>query len=434
MRSQMLPLAGVLGLTACVAADPSNESTRDSTSTGSDIPSAATTGDPGVVSLGGSTGTTGGSTSLDSETGVGTTAESGSEESSTGSVAPANPVFLATGDMGRSTISCDLGRTWIQERSFDLEPEHPFLCATPGPVECGVSPCSALRRDGTCEDNDTCDCLHHPGAGIGGVVTDLGTAVAAWGWFDPGPVRRSRDGVSWTTVFEEPRGSLGGLAYGNDTLVAGTRPSGNNPLVQTSFDDGLTWTEQSVPLITATVRDAEFVDVMGGRFVIYTDDGIVLSPDGLSWQVPQEQPSECFGNLRSVLGGNDTMVLLGSQDNACTSLDGGLTWAVQPLGVSGQGAWNGSSFFSWDSGMTYTSHDGLEWTAVDTSDQPRPWTARGDTQTGVIVAVSGSSYAQQVFLRSEDGLSWESLPASAFEASHRISNIAVGPDTTLCSR
>lgn len=428
--------AGVL-LVAFLAACPSDDAEDNSASTSSatnetsgttpapDAP-ASTSGVPSDASSSGpdavDTGTPHGQTSSSGEASTGSTGEPS---------APPPPAFIATGDMGRSTISCDLGYTWTQERSFDLEDGHEFLCDTPGPVTCNVTSCMARGQDGDCDVFDTCDCLHHPGNSRGGAITDAGTVVS-WGWFRPGPTRRTDVGAAWTTVFTEPRGAVGGVASGHGLIMLAVRQPSAPPYTMLSVDGGHRWQEGPLDGVTAAVRDADWVDVGDGLFVVYSDNEIVLSSDeGLSWYWPETQPSECFGNLRSILGGDDTLVLLGSQDYACTSTDGGLSWTAQPLGVTGDGAWTGTQFISYDNGITHTSPDGLSWTAVETPDEPLPFTVRAAPDASVVVAATGT-YDTQQFMRSADGVHWELLPPEAFHAGHRVSYIDVGPATGLC--
>lgn len=361
--------------------------------------------------------------------------ESSTGELPTGSTgepgAPFQPAFIATGDMGRSTISCDLGYTWTFERSFDLEEEHELLCNTPGPVTCNVTSCMAMDQGGECDAFESCDCLHHPGNSRGAAITNTGTVVS-WGWFRPGPTRRTDMGIAWTTVFTEPRGSVGGVASGHDLIMLAVRQPSAPPYTMLSVDGGHRWQEGPLDGITASVRDADWVDIDGGLFVVYSDNEIVISDDeGQSWYWPAEQPTECFGNLRSILGGDGTLVLLGSQDYACTSTDHGLTWTAQPLGVTGDGAWTGTHFISYDNDVTHTSPDGLSWTEVQTPDEPLPFTVRAAPGASVVVAVTGTYDAQQ-FMRSADGVHWEQLPPEAFHAGHRISSIDVGPAAGLC--
>ena len=99
------------------------------------------------------------------------------------------PVFVAQGHMGRTTVSCDLGRSWTADRSN-----------ADGPV------CASM------------DCDHDPGAGRGVVYGD-DWFFATFGWGPAGQVFRSRDGIDWTAVSEDT--TYAGLAIGNGRLLGG---------------------------------------------------------------------------------------------------------------------------------------------------------------------------------------------------------------------
>ena len=118
---------------------------------------------------------------------------------------PQVAIFLAQGYAGRTTISCDDGRTWIENRSMD----------------------DSLR----CFQGIDCD--HHPGRAKGIVYTRGGTFVATYGWGPAGGVERSRDGVNWERTLEGT--TFGGIATEGDHVLLGAHD------VRVSEDDGETW-------------------------------------------------------------------------------------------------------------------------------------------------------------------------------------------------
>ena len=395
----VLPWLGLVALAACVANDPAANPEKD--------PESTTSGQP--------------TDGVDTES-TGAEGEDG--------LAPA--AFVAIGEMGRSVISCDLGRTWQRSRSFDVETGHAFQCGEPGPVTCGATSCRALDKNGFCNLSPACDCSTHPGASRGVALTDSGASLASWGKLFPGPTMLTADGDTWTTLFEEPRGAVGGVAYGNGVLALTV--SGLPPVVFSSSDDGLSWQEAALPSGAGLIRDAEWVDVAGGTFVVRADDALVLSHDGgSSWFIPPDQPKRCLGADATILGGGDSIVLLGSSGFACTSTDRGLSWSTRTLDTAGVGAWTGSMFAAYDQGVVYTSEDGELWDRIETPGEPAPAVVRADPVTGVAVGVNARRDSEQRFMRSNDGIHWDALAPETFTGGHRISHIGVGPGTALCA-
>jgi len=105
------------------------------------------------------------------------------------------PLFVAQGDLGRTTVSCDDGLTWVANQSSD----DAAVCFTGG-----------------------LDCDHSPGAGRG-ITWGNGWFVATFGWGPPGAIRRSRDGVTWEPVTTGT--TFAGVAFGDDQFLAGGRPA-----------------------------------------------------------------------------------------------------------------------------------------------------------------------------------------------------------------
>lgn len=428
---------------ACVAQteeDTDGSSSSQDGSSGS--PTSPTTSSPsGSGSAESSSGTTT-SPSAESSTSTGGGEDEDTSGSSTGVTDTTVPVFLAAGDVGRTTYSCDLGETWAGNRSYDLEGD-PLVCGEVAPVVCydDASGCQLLDGE-TCETQaSSCDCDHHPGA-VQGVAYGDGWWVATWGWGPPGSVRRSQDGSTWETVIEGT--TFGGLAYGNGTFMVGSR----QPRV--SSDAGATWVEAATAEFEGpggdtvyNVRQLAFARAQGGHFVAIAADGdnqdVLLSSDeGGSWWRPDDRPAACLNQNRGILSSEDTIVLLGSDGEACTSGDGGQTWTTTPVGGGGSGVWDGERFWWWNGGTAYTSEDGLTWATQKIVDAPQLGAVAVDPESGTFVSVRGgwqNWYDRQEFYRSEDGLSWEILETSAFEPSHRIRHIAFADsESGVCAR
>lgn len=341
------------------------------------------------------------------------------------------PVFVAIGYVARTTVSCDDGLTWVGDRSDD----DAVRCFNGMPLA----------------DGGSSDCDHHLGAGRG--VGFTGTAfVANFGWGDPGTIRRSVDGVAWSTV--DTGANFASMVVGNDgRLLAAARGS------KVSTDDGLTWTNAAEADLKdpggATVwnvRRGGFGGSDGGVFVIVGDGpSVAMSADGTAWRFPSTLPSACGQAMQwegGVAGNADVIVMLGGDGVACRSTDDGDTWTQVSTGatdISSRLLWTGSEFLAWGTGggapQRFRSVDGATWTSAPTTvtrtdANGLPATSPGPSvgpvarsPAGTFVAVRGGWdvwYDKQRFYRSLDGLSWTELPAGAFTGSHPLTHIAWG--------
>jgi hypothetical protein len=391
-----------------------NDSGQDDPSTTSEV---STGGDDASASEGNASATT--SPSSTSAAGDGTddaasTSSADDAESSDGSTtadAPEGvPVFVAQGHMGRTTISCDSGQTWIADHSLD-DSVHCF---------------------------DGIDCDHHVDSATG-IVFGGGAFVATFGWGTEGTIQRSTNGVDWDVVLTGP--TFAGTAFGGDVFLAGA------PTPQRSIDFGVGWTELAPsPLDSYTPRGIGFVE---GAFVLAGggsgEGDIVVSPDaGDSWWNPDVLPAACGDGVRGIVGTGDTIVLArsGGVDAAefCVSVDGGHVWTEVDIGdvsLESRLIRADDAFLVWSAGTRWSSTDGLRWTATPTEPSINTGAVAHDDE-GHFVAVRGGWqvwYADQEFYRSADGVTWEVLAESAFVGSHPINHIAFGhiaADTSAC--
>lgn len=359
-----------------------------------------------------------GSTGVDSTTDPGDEStgdtDTDAESSSTGATPDGVPIFVAAGQVARTTISCDRGSTWIADQSAD----------------------DALR----CVDGVDCD--HHEG-NTTGLAFGGGAFVATLGWGTEGTIRRSVDGVTWEIVASGP--TFAGVAFGQNTFVAGNREAWR------STDVGLQWIG---PVATGLVpwngRGVGHAPVAGGTFVIGGggDNGaeydIVVSSDaGASWWHPDSIAAACGDGVRSIVGNDDTLVMVryGGPDGPelCVSQDQGHVWSAIDLGdtwIESRALWTGSEFIAWGSGVALTSNDGLRWTTTPLEPAINIGAVARDDD-GTFVAARGgwqSSYEFQEFYRSNDGRNWEVLAPGTFVGSHPIGHIAFGyvEDSTVC--
>jgi len=310
--------------------------------------------------------------------------------------------FVAHGYAGRTTISCDDGRTWVADQSDD----------------------DSIR----CFDGVDCD--HHPGRAKG-IVYDGEYFVATYGWGPPGGVRRSRDGVDWEVVLEGT--TFGGLAIdpGTGRILAGGRSS------RWTDDAGGSWSgDVDVGLGGGyNVRRAGYG---GGVFVLAGNDAseLVISADATegSWGPPDAIPAECGANIQNDGGiayGGGALVVLGGDGVACRSTDGGRTFTSTDLGASigSHLLWDGAQFIAWSNGQVHRSPDGASWSAEGTSPGVSLGAVGYNPETGTYVGVRGGWnqwYERQELYRSADGTTWETLGDGAFEGGHPIFGITFG--------
>ena len=353
-------------------------------------------------------------------------------------------VFVAQGSVGRTTVSCDDGRTWIRNRSYDLE-GSPENCDAVAPVRCFEdAPCTfRASNQQMCTTRDRCDCDHHPGADIG-LTFGRGRFVATWGWGPRGALKTSDDGSSWAVALSET--TFAGVAFGDGTFIA----NGRRPQVST---DGLTWTEGGAISFENeagerihNARSIGFADAAGGVFVSSASSGngadLMVSVDrGATWTRPVGS-WDCGGRFNGVAGGNG-VILVVFRDKACRSDDGGASFSRVDEATASAVVFDGSRFLLWTDTERKTSEDGLTWITDELVVQGLPDGASFDLgpvayspDSGTFVSVRTGWkrwYEDQHFYRSEDGVTWEVLPPSNYVQSHRIRHLAYGQvDADIC--
>lgn len=312
------------------------------------------------------------------------------------------PTFVAQGHLGRTTISCDDGQTWIANTSVD---------------------------DGARCFEGGLDCDHTAGAGRGLAYGD-GWWVATFGWGQPGEVRRSKDGIDWEPVITGT--TFADIAYGNGVWMANNNP----PRISTN---ALDWEESPagyLPLEAGNVRAITFVDYDSGRFIITAESGdardmMVSSDGGQTFWHPASRPDQCLSYARGLASGNGVVVAASGNGHVCTSSDGGDTWTVVELGesLSSNPVWDGSQFLVWQGSTVYRSPDGMTWANEATVPSNISIGAVTRGSGGTFVATNDGWmvwYEKQKMYRSTDGVSWTELEAGKYTGSHPINFIEFG--------
>ena len=310
-------------------------------------------------------------------------------------------VFVAQGHAGRTTVSCDDGRSWIANQSMDDS------------IRCF---------------SDGFDCDHHPGSAKG-VTYGRGWFFATYGWGPPGSIQRSRDGVSWEPVLEGT--TFGGIAFGQDRVLAAARRP------RWSADEGTSWTEHPDAIITVwNVRRSAWAPHDDGRHVVVGEDSgdksVALSSDGGdSWWHPTAIPAECGGAIQNEGGiayGGGVILIVGGDGWACRSVDGGDTFTATRItdDVTSHLVWTGDRFMVWDRGSAWESADGQTWSGTPTTPADLQIGAVDVSAEGTFAAVRGGWnqwYDSQRWYRSEDGVTWTELADGAYTGSHPIRDI-----------
>jgi hypothetical protein len=371
----------------------------DAGSGGDDGTGASTTTGEGASTSSGNTSANGSGTTSTSTTGGG------------GAPPDGVPMFVAIGKIGRATMSCDDGQSWLVDTSDD--------------------------------DGASCvgiDCDHHAGSSTG-LTWGGGFFFASYGWGDhPSRIRRSADGVLWETVYDQPGFSFAGVAWADGRLIGGDATPRYSTDLGVSFSEAA-WPAYQVPEgAWPNARRVGFAPIDGGKIALLSGSGdgawgdtTISSDGGVTYVHPTELPDVCRGYSQGMAYGNGVWLQAWDGTGAiCRSTDGGQTWAAaQPFGIEINGLSNvvftGTEFVAYVGTMGYRSADGATWTPFE-SDQS-VGRVGFSTATGTFVMIRGSwdgAPGTQRFYRSTDGVAWEELAASAFVSSHPITHVIFG--------
>lgn len=397
---------GALLAAACSTASDDTKSDGETSGSGATSTSSAsspTTGEPGGSSGAEATGSSGTGEPGGPTGGSGTSTGDDTTGATSGSSGPppeqSVPVFIAQGHYGRTTISCDDGKTWIRDASQD----------------------DAVR----CFENDL-DCDHDAFAGRG-IAYGEETFVLTWGWGKPGTVTRTEDATLFETVLTDTP-TFADVAYGNGRFVA------NNSMTQISDDLGKTWQPGGPLDIGINTRAIVFAAHESGWFIVTGESGdqraIVRSPDGVTWTPATTRPAECGQYVIGAAYGGGTVIIASGQGHVCRSSDGGDNWEHVPLGegLSSPPVWTGTEFLVYGGQTLYRSPDGGSWQNEQIVGGGSIGPLARSPEGTLVAANSGwmQWYEKQQFFRSTDGVNWETLPPGAFVGSHPIYHIEHG--------
>ena len=376
-----------------------------STGAGGSSEVAGTSGRGGkTTAVGGAGRGSGGGEVLAGSGGSGGGGAAGSGEAGGGPDAGAGPetadlvgVFVAQGQEGRITRSCDDGRTFAFNHSADDQ----FRCFVDDEHNCDVSDVSAR-----------------------GLAFGDGSFVANWGYGYPGKLQRSTNGKEWSDVMTGTPPFMG-ITYGRSVFVAGGSPTSVS-------GDGKTWSMGGK--LGFDVRGIEFVPTGGGTFVAAGESGdnfaISTSHNGKVWKSASERPAQCGQDLDGIAGSDSVMVVASLEGHVCWSADGD-TWNYVAVAdtFTSPPIWTGSEFWIYSGAELFKSPDGQSWTDVTIEPANIVIGALARSPAGTFVAANAGWqlwYDAQQFFRSTDGVHWDVLPPPAFTGSHPISFIRFG--------
>jgi hypothetical protein len=175
------------------------------------------------------------------------------------------------------------------------------------------------------------------------------------------------DGLTWATVATGVNETWSGATYNSETNT--TVLAGTNASIITSENGGLTWAQQTTPIIVPTPNWQD-VTYANGRYISVGGTGtvgsILWSNDKITWNIATHPAVEV---LDSVAFGNDVWVAVGGNTGSAllVSFDNGENWTTQTI-TSGsiQSITFGQDIFLLADtvGDLYTSRNGLSGTWV----------------------------------------------------------------------
>lgn len=335
-------------------------------------------------------GTNGSSQAMGGKTpdaGVGQAQDAGGAEAMQPPPVGSVPMFVAIGPGLRTTISCDEGLSFVENR-FEKERDDDFS---------------------------------HDETNIHGAVFSNGRFYYPAGWgASTTRVFSSANGVDWERQYL-------GSAHQSNTMAAGDGVVmfGEGNTVRRSADEGRTWSSVSLPGSFAHMRMA-YGDYQGGRFVLGGRDNqhAYSANGGRTWM-----KSQGSGGHRPVYGGGVFLSYKAAGGSLVRSEDGGATWKpVSCCGNPGYVAhvfWAGTRFLLFTGDGVWASSNGAQWEKQASAGAKRFGAIARNPVTGTFVAAEEGRPVR--FYRSTDGVRWTALPQTAYDArGDEIKYIAFG--------
>ncbi len=295
------------------------------------------------------------------------------------------PMFVAAGQGGRTIASCDDGKTWVANRSFE-------------------------------NNNDDHSPNTHKGLAYGG-----GTFVVLLGWGADSSLLVSTDGVSWKRNTGLGNVSYGGIAYGGNRFVLLRQE-----VAQYSEDMGATWTRARIQP-SNDHREGGGGNGLPGQKGVFGGGGSGTVPS-MSWDGGETFSSVpgCgnfdFGGIGGeggVAAGNGHLVFVSRLGTTCHVTDNGKTVTTGKLDseVDGKLVFALGKFWVTNGATIYSSQTGEIWKriAASPSDLALQAIAVGNTGTFVAISKTGAD-----FYRSTDGVTWQKVSGPPGPALMRV--------------
>lgn len=342
------------------------------------------------------------------------------------------PVMMAYGSGQRFVMSCDGGKTWVNNQYKYYNPDTSY------------------------------DYSHSPW-NVRGLYYSDGGFVALQGWNGPGIVLRSEDGLKWKVTHDqadpkdlqyEPKSHLrkwynGGVSLGNSVFI------GNGRTGRFSSDGGRTWSPafefdkdksrgagHLAGFATGQPSPSMFVWGHNGprdkHYLYSSQDG------GKTWKninVDVTKFTWCSTHVTRFFAHGQTIIFVSNKAAdpstgmpnvpSCVSTNGGKTWKYGSFGHPVEHfVWNGTHIRayvgSWKGRGVIESTDGKSWkTIIDRQDPKAKSTIplltllAYDPAHKVYVGYHKKSWQGAHtgwFLRSVDGIKWDKLPDGAYPA------------------
>jgi len=213
----------------------------------------------------------------------------------------------------------------------------------------------------------------------------------------------------------------------------------------TASSDGVAW-EDAGDLTGYEPVSVRRMGAARGRVFVYGDGGdrrdiMVSDDDGATWEAAALPDAECTEGIQNQGGFvelGDAVVVAGVAGVVCTSTDRGASWTTVRVasGFSSTLAVRSGEAWIYSRGQAHHSADGLTWTSEATTPGDLDLGAIGVSDLGTVVGAPGRRfqtarwYDAQLMWRSEDGVTFEQLPSTAYEGGHPIRFFAFGEVAT----
>lgn len=228
----------------------------------------------------------------------------------------------------------------------------------------------------------------------------------------------STDGLTWTARRLPVTNNWSIAQYGNGSWVAiggyyngsGSSTYGSSTIAATSTDNGVTWTQRTMP-------SGQWTDLVWGStpalwVAIGAGSVWATSPDGITWT---QRTAPTSGSWSAITYGNGTYVAVTyTSTTSCYTSTNGTTWTARSLGPSsvqwtdvayGNGMFvalsvGGNTSYSTDSGVTWT------YKATTISSGGGSWQSMTYGDSGFLAVNNGNTATTRGWAYSTDGITW----------------------------